>query len=149
MFYWLSRMHKLCRIQYMWNFTEAGHGKGEHNGAGACIKITLAHEELKYKDVAKVIFAKFIVQWYNTTMGPSKEGESMVRRFFSLIDNTNIAPYEDCCTLIGTNEFHSFRSSDAGSWSIHTQKMACYCSSCAEENWDECESTKWANKWDI
>jgi hypothetical protein len=47
MFYWLRRMQKLCRIQYMWNFIEAGHGKGEHNGAGTYIKRALAHEELK------------------------------------------------------------------------------------------------------
>ena len=27
--------------------------------------------------------------------------------------------------------------------------MACYCPSCAEENWDDCESTEWVDKWDI
>ena len=27
--------------------------------------------------------------------------------------------------------------------------MAWYCPSCAEEIWDECESTKWVDKWDI
>ena len=70
-------------------------------------------------------------------MGLGKEGESTVHRFFWLIDNTNIAPYQDCCTLTRSSELHSFRSSDAGSWSIHTQKMACYCPSCAEENLDE------------
>ena len=46
MFYWLSKMHRLSRIQYMWNFTEAGHGKGEHDGASTCIKRALAHKEL-------------------------------------------------------------------------------------------------------
>ena len=25
--------------------------------------------------------------------------------------------------------------------------MECYCPSCAEENWDDCESTKWVEKW--
>ena len=39
--------HRLCRIQDMWNFTEVGHGNGEHDGAGTCIKRALAHEELK------------------------------------------------------------------------------------------------------
>ena len=69
--------------------------------------------------------------------------------FFWLIYNTNIAPYEDYCTLTGSSELHSFRSSDAGSWSIHTRKMACYCPSCSEENWDNYESTEWVDKWDI
>ncbi|OYD06041.1 hypothetical protein CHM34_18450, partial [Paludifilum halophilum] len=80
MFYWLRKMHSLCRIQYMWNFTEVGHSKVKHDGAGACIKRALAHKELKYKDGAILIDAKSIVQWCNTTMGPSKEGESTVHR---------------------------------------------------------------------
>ena len=52
----------------MWNFTEAIHGKGEHDGVGACIKRALACEELKYKDGAILIDTKSIVQWCNTTM---------------------------------------------------------------------------------
>ena len=83
-------------------------------------KKALACEELKYKDGAILIDAKSIVQWCNTTMGLGKEVESTVRRFFWLIDNTNIAPYEVCCKLTGSSELHSFRSCDAGSWSIHT-----------------------------
>ena len=27
--------------------------------------------------------------------------------------------------------------------------MAYDCPSCAEENWDHCESTEWVDKWDI
>ena len=93
--------------------------------------------------------AKSIVLCCNATMGPGKEGEYMVRRFIWLIDNTNIAPYQDCCTLTGSSELHSFRSYVAGSWSIHTQKMASYFPSCVEENWDDCESIEWVDKWDI
>ena len=66
----------------MWNFIEAGHGKGEHNGAGSCIKRALGHEELKYKDGAILIDAKSIIQWCNATMGPGKEGESIICIFF-------------------------------------------------------------------
>ena len=87
----------MSRIQYMWNFTEVGHGMGEHNGVGTCIKRALACEELKYKDGAILINAKYIVQWCNATMGLGKKGESIVRKCFWLIDNINIAPYEDCC----------------------------------------------------
>ena len=61
MFYWLSRMHRLCRIQYMWNFIEVGHGKGEHDGVGPCIKRALAHEELNFKDRAILIDAKSMI----------------------------------------------------------------------------------------
>lgn len=61
MSYWLSRMHKLTAIQHMWNFSEAGHEKGEHDGARACIKRALAREELKYKGNANLKDAKSIV----------------------------------------------------------------------------------------
>ena len=27
--------------------------------------------------------------------------------------------------------------------------MEFYCPSCAKENWDDCESNEWLNKWDI
>ena len=27
--------------------------------------------------------------------------------------------------------------------------MACYFPSCVEENWDDCESIEWVDKWDI
>ena len=82
-------------------------------------------------------------------MGQGKEGESTVRIFFWFIDNLNIAPYQDCCTLKWSSELHSFRSSDAGSWSIHTRKKACYCPSYAEGNWDDFESTECVDKCDI
>ena len=45
----------------MWNLIKAGHGKGEHDGASACIKRALAHEELKYKDGAILTDEKSIV----------------------------------------------------------------------------------------
>ena len=45
----------------MWNFTETGHGKGEHNGVGECIKRALSHDELKYKDGAILKDARSIV----------------------------------------------------------------------------------------
>ena len=99
----------------MWNFIEASHGKGEHDGVGACIKRALACEELKYKDEAIMKDAKSIIQWCNATMGLDKEGESMVHRFFWLIDNTKIAPYMDYCALTRSSELHSFRSSNVGS----------------------------------
>ena len=47
MFYWLSKMHKLCRSQYMWNFTVASHENTENDGASMCIKRALAYKELK------------------------------------------------------------------------------------------------------
>ena len=46
-FQWLCSLHKNYKITHMWNYFETGHGKGEHDGAGACVKTTLQREELK------------------------------------------------------------------------------------------------------
>lgn len=88
----------------MWNFCEVGNGKGEHDGAGACIKRALAQEELKYTNKEKLIDARDIVEWCNAKMGLGNQGRPLVHRFFWLIDDTNIAKYEYCCTLKGLSE---------------------------------------------
>ena len=36
MFYWLCRMHVERGVPHIRSFFEFGHGKGEHDGAGAC-----------------------------------------------------------------------------------------------------------------
>ena len=38
LFFWLCPLHMEIRIKNCWNLFETGHGKGEHDGAGACIK---------------------------------------------------------------------------------------------------------------
>ena len=40
-FQWLSSMHKNYKVPHMWNYFETGHGKGEHDGARACVKTAL------------------------------------------------------------------------------------------------------------
>ena len=37
----MCRLHKKSNITHCWNFFETGHGKGEHDGAGACVKRAL------------------------------------------------------------------------------------------------------------
>ena len=47
----------------MWNCFETGHGKGEHDGAGACVKISLRREELKLSTISTIRNAQSIVRW--------------------------------------------------------------------------------------
>lgn len=37
-FFWLCCLHKKTHIKHCWNLFETGIGKGEHDGAGACIE---------------------------------------------------------------------------------------------------------------
>ena len=46
-FYSVARYYQLTGLQMTHNFSASGHGKREHDGAGAVIKRTLTHEELK------------------------------------------------------------------------------------------------------
>ena len=59
-----------------------GHVKGEHDGAQSCMNISLSKEELKHEGVTILENAKTIVQWCNSTMGPSNIGKSIVSRYF-------------------------------------------------------------------
>ena len=54
-------------VQNFWNFIEVGHGKGEHDGVGVCVKRALSREELKYEggailENAKKLFDCEIIQ---------------------------------------------------------------------------------------
>ncbi|KAH9300319.1 hypothetical protein KI387_011902 [Taxus chinensis] len=61
----------------MKTLNEERHGKGEHDGAGACVKRALAREELKFKDGAKFTDAKNIVDWCVKNMGHESQERSM------------------------------------------------------------------------
>lgn len=89
-FYRLSRMHVRIGVHHFWNFSEVGHGKGEHNGASACVKRVLAREELKYEGGAKLIDETTIVQWCNSTMRPGNQGNSTISRYFWLMRNFDV-----------------------------------------------------------
>ena len=49
-FYALCRYHKIYKIPHVWSFFESGHGKGEHDGAGACIKRALRKHQMSYPE---------------------------------------------------------------------------------------------------
>ena len=46
-FYFVGRYPPETDLEMRWNFFGFGHGKGEHDGAGAVIKRALTHEQLK------------------------------------------------------------------------------------------------------
>lgn len=78
MFYWLSRVHKENNIQHMWSFFEDGHGKGEHDGAGACVKRALARKQLKFEEKTKFRDARAIMDWCNTKLSIGSSENSTI-----------------------------------------------------------------------
>ena len=45
-FNWLAMQHARRNVTFLWDFFESGHGKGEHDGEGACINHVLWQHEL-------------------------------------------------------------------------------------------------------
>lgn len=123
-------MYLTSGVQNFWNFIEMGHGKVEYDGVGSCVKIALSREELKYEGGPILQNDETIVQWCNSMMGLGNAGKSMVSRYFWLIHEPNIENFQDFCSLTGSSEMHSLRSSNAASLAIHTRKLACFFSSC-------------------
>ena len=56
-------------MTHIWNYFETGHRKGEHGGAGACIKIALRRQEMKFTTISLIRDAKTIVAWCSSVMG--------------------------------------------------------------------------------
>ena len=72
-FQWCS-LHKNYKVPHMWNYFQTGHGKGEHDGAEACVKTALRREELKLSTNSTIQNAQSIVRWCTSVMG---EGSAM------------------------------------------------------------------------
>jgi hypothetical protein len=66
-FYWLCHLHKKLKIIHCWNFFETGHGKGEHDDAGACIKQALRRYQLN-PHAGRFESAEKVVEWCNMAL---------------------------------------------------------------------------------
>ena len=60
-------MHIERGVPHIWSFFESGHGKGEHDGAGACVKRDLVKEQLKILGV-ELLDTCSIVDWCSSTL---------------------------------------------------------------------------------
>jgi hypothetical protein len=107
MFYWLCRMHVERGVPHIWSFFESGHGKGEHDGAGACVKRALVKEQLRISG-AILLDAHSIVDWCTLALSQGGTLDSTVRRFFWLIEEGTIGDRLDCQTVRDSSKMHSF-----------------------------------------
>ena len=87
-FLWLCSLHIKYKVPHIWNYFETGHGKGEHDGAGACIKTALRREEMKFTG-ARLRDAASIVKWCASVMGEQATRKSLVRRIFWEVTNVD------------------------------------------------------------
>ena len=71
----MCRYHRNENIKHIWNFFESGHGKGEHDGVGACIKRALRKYQMNYQGV-RVNDAHDVVEWCKTHFALDEVGTS-------------------------------------------------------------------------
>ena len=95
-FQWLCILHKRHKVPHIWNYFEIGHGKGEHDGEGTCIKTVLRRKEMKFTTISLIQDAKTIVAWGPSIMGQgakTKENQSYhkahVHRYFWEVVNVD------------------------------------------------------------
>ena len=151
-FQWLCILHKRHKVPHIWNYFETGHGKGEHDGAGACIKIALRRQEMKFTTISLMWDAKTIVAWCSSVMGQGarrKEDQSsqkaQVHRYFWEVVDVDLSHLYECKTIQGTHAFHSVRTSNNAIVEMWTRKLSCFCYPCSSGEWDNCESTYWVD----
>ena len=62
-------------MPHIWNYFQTGNGKGEHDGASACIKTALRRKEMKFTTISLIQDAKTIVSWCSSMMGQGARGK--------------------------------------------------------------------------
>jgi hypothetical protein len=55
-------LQKILKVPHIWNYFYFGHGKGEHDGVGACIKRELCRKEMKFPTTSLIQDEKSIVE---------------------------------------------------------------------------------------
>ena len=101
-FQWLCILHKRHKVPHIWNYFETRHGKGEHDGEGACIKTTLHRKEMKFTTISLIRDANTIVSWCSSVMGKgarrkedqSYQKEHVHRNFGEVYDVDPLHLYE-------------------------------------------------------
>lgn len=152
-FYWLYSWHRMTGFQVIWNFFETGHGKGEHDGAGACVKRALRRHQLR-RDSERFRDARQVVDWCTAHMTTSaassfpQRDARIVRRFFWYVDSSDIDSASlECATVDGTLRLHCIRSSSYDDPTIFTRRRSCFCGPCIDGDSSHCDMLEWADPW--
>ena len=146
-FYFVARYFGMTNIEMMWNFFGSGHGKGEHDGAGAVIKRTLTHEQLKENgwhlkcagDVVAFLKHRFC----------SADNGGVSRMFWEIKEGD--VPRErhwDCKRVIGSRSMHCVNGYSAtNKCALRSKKLSCFCYSCMSQRWGRCSNATYVGEW--
>ena len=129
----------------MHNFSASGHGKGEHNGAGAVIKRTLTHEELK-PDGWPMKSAADVVNYLNETF----QHRSSTKRVFWLVSKDDVQRNVqwDCQRITGSRSLHCIDGySQDNPCALRYRTLSCFCDLCICGQWRRCKNRQHVEEW--
>ena len=140
-----------------WSFFGFGHGKGEHDGAGAVVKRALTHEQLK-SDGVILQQAVDVVQFLERTMAHgasssyamgTKEAMGISRKFWLVkVEDVDRSKSWGCEQIQGSQSLHSicgFSRHDVSQ--LNTRKLSRFCNACIRGHWRSCHNKAYVQNW--
>lgn len=143
-FYFVTRYFQLTGKEMCWNFFVSGHGKGEHDGAGAVIKRALTHEQLKVdgtplKCAADVVY--FLREKFNHS------GKSRVFWDIKLGEVDRTCQW-NCKPIHKTMSMHSVNGySCTDTKALRYRMLSCFCDFCMQNQWRRCVNKEYVGQW--
>jgi hypothetical protein len=138
------------------NYCGAGHGKGEHDGAGANIKHQVAMALLNQQNAAQILSAKsyytycqqHLTEPVHHVHASHNKHVTLTSRQFYWVGLGDIAREHAVYTSVqGIRQYHCFRTAGACSPKVHARKLSCYCGACYMGRWDQCDNTEFTGPW--
>lgn len=146
-----DELPKGCRLE--WNFWGSGHGKGPHDGAGACLKQALRKEQLK-RTSQKLHNAADVVGYLPHAMSlPNRAyplAKRVVNRKYHLIGEKDVSRKHPlaCKTVSGSRSIHSIRSvGPQNNTLLQIRNYSCFCNVCIYGSAGICPSRGCAAPW--
>lgn len=138
-----------------WHFWGTGHGKGPHDGAGACLKQSIRKEQLR-PDSRRLHGAEDVVNYLKTSMNRPHAAypaaKRVVDRHFTLVGKSDVCRKMSmgCATINGSRSMHSIRSVGLqNSTLLQVRDFSCFCSFCLSNEGVSCSSTAFVKPWKV
>lgn len=142
-----------CAID--WHFWGTGHGKGPHDGAGACLKQNIRKEQLR-PGSRWLHGAADVVDYLKTSMnrpnGAYPAARRVVDRHFTLIGKTEVCRRLSmaCATVSGSRSMHSIRSvGPQNNVQLQVRDFSCFCNFCVDSEGESCSSFTFVKPWRV
>jgi hypothetical protein len=144
-----------CKLE--WHYWDTGHGKGPHDGVGACLKQMLRKEQLKV-DGYKLQNARDVVSFLDSIQSSAGDSSSVtmrkdVHRVYREIGKTEVDKMKrvfNCKTIPGSRSMHSVRSmSHSNPKLIECCDYSCFCIFCMFGEGTTCPNRSHVGNWNL